>query len=360
MSKDSTGTQTQTVGPPEFAVPYIEGGYGQAQSLYNQGGPQYYPNDTFVPFAPQSEQAMAGTMARAQNGSPVMNAATNYATNLMGGGNQFQGGNVNSVTGANNWGAGFDTSQGYGTDYAQRTLNGDFLNGNPWLDQTFDRAVQKSRGALDTQFATAGRNLVGQLPYRTEQVNNLARDIYGGAYEAERGRQQQAMGYMGQMAGLDAQSHNAAQGRLLSANSLDAQMQNSGLDRSLNAWNSANNRGVQAMSFAPQFANQDYIDLAAMQGVGSQVEGQAGQILQSQMDRFNFNQQRPEQALDSYLNRIALNTSNAGQTSTQPIYRNNLMGGLGGAATGAALGQAMGSTNPLWALGGGLAGWLGG
>lgn len=267
MSKpSSSSTQTQTVEPPAFAKPYIEGGYASAAGLYNQGGPQFFPGDTFVPFAPQSEQAMQATAQRAMQGSPVTGAAQNYVT---------------------------------------QSLNGDFMNNNPWLDQTFNRAVQQTRGALDSQFATAGRDLVSQLPYRTEQVNNLANQIYGGAYDAERNRQQ----------------------------------------------------GV--LPFAGQLANQDYIDLAALQGVGSQVEGKAGEVLQSQMDRWNFNQTRPEAALDSYLSRVTGLTGGYNAQS-QPIYRNPAAGALGGAATGAALGNMMGSTNPLWMLGGGLLGLYGG
>lgn len=263
---DSSKTQTQTIEPPAFAKPYIEAGYGQASNLYNQGGPQYYPGDTFVPFAPQSEQAMQMTQQRAMQGSPLTGTAQNYA---------------------------------------QQTLNGDFLNSNPWLDQTFNRAVQQSRGALDSQFATAGRDLVSQLPYRTDQVNDLATQIYGGAYDAERNRQQ------------------------------------------------------QVLPFANSLANQDYVDLAALQGVGSQVEGKSGEILSSQMDRFNFNQARPEAALDSYLARVQGLTGGY-NTQETPIYRNPIGGAIGGATAGAGIAGMMGSTNPLWALGGGLLGLYGG
>jgi hypothetical protein len=263
MSKPSSSkTQTQTVEPPAFAKPYIEAGYGQASQLYNQGGPQFYPNDTFVPFAPQSEQAMQMTANRAMNGSPLMQS---------------------------------------GQGYVNQTLSGDFLNGNPWLDKTFDRAAQQTRGAMDSQFATAGRNLQAQMPWRSEQLNNLATNIYGGAYDAERNRQQ------------------------------------------------------QVLPFVQNFANQDYIDAGALQGVGSQVEGKAGEVLQSQMDRWNFNQQRPEAALDSYLSRIAMNTQNAGQTSTSPLNRNVVGDAIGGGLTGYGLASLANASNPwLWAAGMGL------
>ena len=263
---NSSGTQTQTVEPPAFAKPYIEAGYGQASQLYNQGGPQFYPNNTFVPFAPQSEQAMQMTAQRATQGSPLMQSGQNYA---------------------------------------QQTLDGGFLNQNPWLDQTFNRAAQQTRTAMDSQFGTAGRNLQAQMPFRAEQLNNLATGIYGGAYDAERNRQQ------------------------------------------------------QVLPFVQNFANQDYVDAGALQGVGSQVEGKAGEILQGNMDRFNFNQMRPEAALDSYLSRIAM--QNPGQSTQTPVYRNPTGDAIGAGMTGYGLAQMSGASNPwMWALGAGLGGYFGG
>lgn len=74
------------------------------------------------------------------------------------------------------------------------TINGDFLNSNPYLDQTFNRAADLTRGRLDSEFAGSGRNLGASMPARSEELQTLASNIYGGNYQAERDRQTSALG----------------------------------------------------------------------------------------------------------------------------------------------------------------------
>jgi hypothetical protein len=76
------------------------------------------------------------------------------------------------------------------------TLQGDYLNpdSNPYLQGTFNRAADLTRGRLDSEFAGAGRNLGAAQPARSEELQTLASNIYGGNYQAERDRQQSALG----------------------------------------------------------------------------------------------------------------------------------------------------------------------
>lgn len=75
------------------------------------------------------------------------------------------------------------------------TLRGDYLNPdtNPYLQQTFNRAADLTQGRLDTQFSGAGRNLGASYPARSEELQTLASNIFGGNYQAERGRQDAAV-----------------------------------------------------------------------------------------------------------------------------------------------------------------------
>ncbi len=77
-----------------------------------------------------------------------------------------------------------------------RTIQGDFLSpdSNPFLQGTFDRAADLTRGRLDTEFAGAGRNLGASQPARSEELQTLASNIFGGNFQAERDRQGQALG----------------------------------------------------------------------------------------------------------------------------------------------------------------------
>ncbi len=83
-----------------------------------------------------------------------------------------------------------------------RTLQGDFLSPdtNPFLQSTFNRAADLTRGRLDTEFAGAGRNLGASMPARSEELQTLASNIFGPNFQAERDRQVNAVG---QAQGLD-------------------------------------------------------------------------------------------------------------------------------------------------------------
>lgn len=73
------------------------------------------------------------------------------------------------------------------------TLQGDYLNNNPYLDQTFQNAANATRTQLSSEFAGQGRDLGAALPARSEQLQHLASNIYGGNYQAERDRQMSAV-----------------------------------------------------------------------------------------------------------------------------------------------------------------------
>lgn len=157
MGGSSGGGGVTRVEPPSYQLPYLQYGTNQAQQIYNRGR-------QVVPFAPQTEMAIAGTTQRALTGSPVTNAAQNYAT---------------------------------------QSLQGGFLGSNPWLDQTFNRAALGTQNQLASEFARSGRNVGASEPIRAQQLNDLATGIYGGAYENERNRQQGVLGQAGALANQD-------------------------------------------------------------------------------------------------------------------------------------------------------------
>ena len=268
------GGGTQRAEPPTYLEPHLRAGTDLAARMYAQGGPQQYGGNTVVPFSAQTERAMQGIEGRALAGSPVSRAANQYA---------------------------YDA------------LSGKHVNANPWLDQMYDRAAQQTRRQLDTQFATAGRDIEAQYPARADALNNLATNIYGGAYENERNRQQ----------------------------------------------------GVLPM--APTLAQQDYFDMQQLMGVGGNVENLASQYQQDAQRRWDFEQMRPEMATDQYLSRIAGSPANNYGNQIVDTDRNRLAGAAGGALGGWALGSSLtapgaalaGASMWPFALGGALlGGWL--
>lgn len=122
----------------------IKFGLNEARNLYDQG-----PN----PYQQQGNEMVA---ARATGGDPTITAAQNYV---------------------------------------QTSLNGGFLNSNPYLDKTFEQARLATQGGLSSEFARSGRNVGASEGLRSQQLDNLATSIYGGAYNNDRALQQASLGY---------------------------------------------------------------------------------------------------------------------------------------------------------------------
>jgi hypothetical protein len=122
-------TQTTTVMPPAYQLPYLQYGLGQAKQLYQDGA-------QVVPFSPQTEQALQGTAQRAQTGSPLVQSAQ---------------------------------------DYTQKVLQGGFLGSNPFLDQTFEMAANRTQNRLASEFARSGRNVGASQGTRTTRSASCSR-----------------------------------------------------------------------------------------------------------------------------------------------------------------------------------------
>lgn len=89
----------------------------------------------------------------------------------------------------------------YALPYIQDVLGGQYLpgqeQGNPYLDRTFDMAALRTQNQLASEFAGAGRNVDASQGLRSQQLGDLATQIYGGAYDAERNRQNALVPYAG-------------------------------------------------------------------------------------------------------------------------------------------------------------------
>lgn len=142
---------------------------------------------------------------------------------------------------------------------AEGQLN-DMISGgstNPYLDAMYDRAAGKVAGSVNSNFSNAGRYGSGaHTGALTEGLGNMATDLYGGAYEADRGRQMQAIGMAPEFGNLAYQDAS----------------------QMLNAGQIMQDQEQQNKDFAyQQFQeeqNKPYKDLASMAGVfGSNLGG---------------------------------------------------------------------------------------
>ena len=108
-----------------------------------------------------------------------------------------------------------------------------------------------------------------------------------------------------------------------------------------------------AIAQAPQVQN---LDLQQLAQVGAAREGQAQSELQGDLDRFNFEQNIERQKLRDFLALVGGGT--IGSQNIQPVFRNPLASGLGGALGGAQLGSSLGFDPFYGAAAGGLLGFL--
>ena len=171
-------------------------------------------------------------------------------------------------------------------------INGDSLSsGNPYFSQMADSIAQQVRPRLDAQFAMNGN-------YGTPQHERVMADSLANA-----------------LAPIAYQNYNAERG--------------------------AQNQAIQ---FAPQLAAADYTDPSMLLQAGAQREQKANANLQDQINRFNFEQNIPQQSLQNYMTSVAGGNYGGTGTSTQPTFGSTpaqLAGlGLGGAlAYGSLFGQ---------------------
>ena len=245
------GGNEVTTSLASYVEPYVQAGLAGASRLYESGGPEFYPDATYTPFANQTERGLQ--MLEAQ-GTPSQ--TTNLGTLL------------------------------------DNTIQGNFLDPttNPYLSQTYQQAAGELTDtftnqilpALSAQFGSAGgsnsqiqgqiaTNAAGKL---SDSLAKLQTNLYGQNFQQERGRQMQAGGML---------------------------------------------------PMYSQLARQPIMDQLQ---VGQAVEGKAREVLQDEINRFNYYQTRPEINLQNYLRNIS-----GSFPTQQSIPTSGLATTLGSAAT---------------------------
>jgi len=263
-------TTTQTVDPA--ILPYLTYGLEQGAKLYQGGGPQYYTGETFVAPSQTTQAGVQALETRALAGNPLTGLAQQ----------QLQG-----------------------------TLGGAYLGGNPFFQGAFAPAAQAAQtqfkdtlGNIASKASLAGRygsGAMGNLQDRAtgqfaQSLTNTAGQLAYQNYEAERQRQQQAIGA------------------------------------------------------APQLAQADYQDIQQLLQAGQLREGYQGQQLGADIQRFNFLQNQPQQNLQNYMSLVYGNplgrvgsTTASGAADTSTLQKV-----LGTAATAAGVYKNLGSPNLSW------------
>jgi len=91
---------------------------------------------------------------------------------------------------------------------------------------------------------------------------------------------------------------------------------------------------------APGLAATDYADIGQLMNVGAAREGMGQNILNDQINRFNFEQNLPAAKLSQYMANVAGGTVGSTGTTTQPVFSNPTANTLGALSTLAGIGQS--------------------
>ena len=175
MSKgDNTTSVNQD--PWDVAVPYMEGGFKEAQNLYNQYKPQYYSGQTQAGFSPDQMTAQQGIRDFAVQGAPsIMNPAMQAYQ---------QGTSSNMLDVANN---------PYVNNMAQAAADRAMGSLQPELANIRGGAIMSGGYGGGRQGIAEGNALAGAA----DSANQAAAQIYGNAYGQGLGHQANTLGMTG-------------------------------------------------------------------------------------------------------------------------------------------------------------------
>lgn len=247
MSGGGQNTVTST-SVPSWLQPYLTSSLSAGQTLAQGAGPQYYPGQQVAPLNQVQEQGIG----------QIQNTANNTAGQATPG-----------ATAANQ----FETS-------------GALLNpaSNPYLQGTFTQAANSVQNQLSSEFAGSGRNITGSLPIQSDEMNNLATQLYGGQYDT----------------GL--------------------------------------NTMTQASALAPTLDQASYLPGQENLSTGAGLQGQTQNLINANMNAYNYNEQLPYNQLSWYSGLVGQNATPFSSTSSSTSQSvNPWTTGVGAAAAGAGL-----------------------
>lgn len=301
MGKKGGGGSTTTVqkaDPWAGQQPYLSDIFRQAQQLYNSGGmaPNYYPGQTVAGQSQWTHDALQMQANRAQNGSPLIDNASNAMNNIT-------------------------TGQALQNNQGLNILNQLSQEDNPYVDELYNRANSQAQSAINGNFSAAGRYGSGaHAAASADAANNLANEMYSSLWD-KRADAAQAAG----------------------------QLYNTGIGQQ-----------VVAGQAGQQLANQAYTDAEALSQAGGIMDDYNQQLINADIDRYNYNQQKALLALQNYNNLIQGSYGGTTTTTGQQSSSGSTLGNVaGGALTGGSLAYMLGASNPIIggaALAGGLLG----
>jgi len=346
-----TTVQTSTTDPWKGQEKYLKKGFKGAEELLKGGLPEYYQGNTLAGFDPAqtaSQNAILGyamgpRAAAMQQGAESQLGRTYRTSRDIGG--------LGKTIGQQGLAAGQ-----YGRGLAQNLSQEQFGELTPFQQQQYSDLMsgRVDLGAASPFASTANalqQQVMGQLKgsilpgLRQQQMQyqpggssrgNLAQNkAIAGAVQS---------GLTKPLADMYSQAYQTAQAQRLPAAQMGMGAQQYGMGYGLQGLGAAQGGGqlglgagqlgLGATAQYPSIMNAPMSMYNAMGRVGDQRRGMSQSIIDRDMDRYNYEQQAPYNALNQYMNTIS---GNYGGQTTQTTPRDNsgimnMLGSLGSAA----------------------------
>ena len=245
--------------------------------------------------------------------------------------------------------------------YGLEQASGLYAGGGPqyYTGETFvapSQTTQAGLQALETR-ALAGNPLTGEAQQQLRGTiggaylggNPFFQGAFAPAAQAAQQQFQQTLGDIGSKASLAGRYGSGAMGNLENrASGQYAQaLTNTAGQLAYQNYEAERQRQQQATGLAPQMAMTDYQDINQLLQAGQLREGYTGQQLGSDITRFNFLQNQPQQNLQNYMSLVYGNPlGRVGESTTSGAAdTSGLQKLLGTAATAGGLYKNLGSPN---------------
>jgi len=298
----TTSSQTTSSGPWKPSQSYLKGGLKLADKYLDKGkGFKAYPGQGWVDFSGETNQALGSMASMAQQPNPFYSGASNFTQGLI-------GGNYNLDQ------SGYQALQGQGPN-----TEGDYramLDGeNEAYNQVRQRTADTMGDQIQRQFGGASYGAPENADYLTRGVGDVLSRMDSNNYFQRQGMKQ---GLLNNITGVQQQGFDNQRGLLGDMSNLSQQ--------------DINNR-MGGLSMADSVYQSQYLPAQMLAGVGAAKEGKAGEQLQSEMDKFNINQQSKWNQLAQAMGVFTGTGAQGNQTQTsvsQPtdIWSKLLGGGL--------------------------------
>lgn len=321
-------TTTSNTAPP-WALPYW-GSYLNGISDLTSKPYTSYSGPRVADFSPEQQQGMQMIAQRATQGNPLNGMITSSLSGMLG--------NTNGYGNGASGGGGGGGTGGYTGNF--KLGKNPLLNSNPYLDDILKRTGADT--ARDYALGTAAQ---------TDSRAARAGAFGGSAYEEVNRANAASLADRIAGAGTQMRYQDFGDRRNLEENAINRDLQGQIAKAQINAQRSASaganatsranamdNSKLQALQLAMTYGDSGYKDAAQMMGIGGLRQMYSQNLLDSDYQNFNDQQQYPFKMADVFGNAVSRASGGQGQSTSQTNTQTNPWAtALGGGLTLASL-----------------------